>query len=414
FLAYGSGLPSYVGYLANPEHMRLNGSYLLSIFWGLPVEFYSYQPSWGGFLNPILGSLCFLGFLEALKNPSDGVYRWLLFSFGFFLIPGMLSRDSENYRVLPILASAIPLVALGTARLLAGLAPPRAAIALLALLLPSIGLDFYQLTGPCHRLWDSTDYWLKSVKSLNSYRAFPILQEEAHQKGPGVVFQDFNPNNTDQTLSLAVYSFDVLSDRKKSFEEAQWAALLVNVHYRPFLEKQFGGGGKAFWLSKDLHIPDGGRMLWVIPITDSNRATLKRWYEADLALDDFRDSSFQSISYFWGLPSGQTLRILEQAYPAFQDDPFLRSCFWEKMADYDFKARHIPESIGCFQEALREGYPAAHLLYHLGILQMLQGDPLQARQSLEKAAQSPMDFTDAPLLLEQLGQPIRPKAAALP
>ena len=246
------------------------------------------------------------------------------------------------------------------------------------------------------------------MKSINSYRAFPILKEESLKKGPGLVFQDFNPNNSDQTLSLATFSFDALVDRERSFEEAQWAALLVNVHYRPFLERQFGVG-KAYWLSKDFNLPDGGRMLWIIPITDSNRPIFRRWYKADLALDNFRDSSFQNINYFWGQPSAETFRILEDAYPAFQDDPFLRSCFWEKMADYDFKARRFPESIGCLQEALREGYPAAQIFYRLGILEILQQSPSKARQYLEKATQSPMNFTNAASLLEQLKIPSQGK-----
>jgi hypothetical protein len=403
-LALDSGYSGYVGYLASQgvDLGRLNFSYFKSIFWGLPVQYYTYQPSWGGFLNPILGSLCFLGILEALKNFSDGLYRWLLASFVYFLLPGMLSRDSEAYRVLPVLAAVIPLAALGIARLLENLAPYRAALVLMALFLPSIGADFYHLAGPCHRLWNSPDYWWNSVKSINSYKAYSILKEKSLTDGTGMVFQDFNPNNSDQTLSLATYSFDALADRRRSFEEARWAALLVNVHYRPFLERQCGGG-KAFWLSKDLHIPDGGRMLWIIPVTNSNRAMLRRWYEADLALDNFRDASFQSISYFWGQPSAEPLRILEKAYPAFRDDPFLRSCFWEKMADYDFKSRRVPEAMECLQEALRKGYPAAQLYYRLGMLSLAHGNKDAARTYLKEVVRSPMDFTNSRQLLEQLG-----------
>jgi tetratricopeptide (TPR) repeat protein len=403
-LALGPGLPGYVGYLGRPvfNHGGLFCSYfyLQSLFWGLPVEFYTYQPSWGGFFNPLLGSLCFLGILEALKNFSNTLYRWLLASFFILLLPGVLSKDMEAYRILPILVAVIPLIALGTARLLEGGTPKRALLVLAFLFLPSTGLDFYHLAGPCHRLWDSPDYWVKSVKAISSYRAFPILEEKSRAEGPGLVFQDFNPINSDQTLSLADYSFDVVANREKSFEEARWAALLVNVHYRPFLDRRMGAG-RAIFLSKGFRSPDGGRMLWVIPVTDLNRTVLKRWYEADLALDGFRDASLENIGYFWGRPSVEPFQKLEQAYPAFQGDPFLRSCFWEKMADCDFKARRIPEAIGCLQKAVRQGCPATHLYYRLGALYMIQGNRAAARSCWQKAARTPMDLTESRLLLDQ-------------
>jgi hypothetical protein len=410
-MALNAGLPDYVGYLTNlvTHQGRVNFSYFQSIFWGLPVHLYTYQPSWGGFLNPILGSICFLGVLETLKNFSNGFYRWLLLSFGFLLLPGILTRDEEAYRVLPILVAVIPFIALGTGRLLKGLAPYRATLVLMALFLPSLGMDFYHLAGPCHRLWDSPDYWMKSVKSINSFRASALLREKALAEGPGVVFQDFNPNNSDQTLSLATYPFDVLADRKRSFEEARWAALLVNVHYRPFLEKRFGVG-RAFRLSKDLPSPDGGRMLWVIPITGPNRKMLKRWYEADRALDAFRDASFQDMGYFWGRPSNEILRILKEAYPAFREDPFLRASYWEKIADVLIKSGKINdgEATAALETAVQEGYPAAHLYQRLGYLWLIRQDPIQARKSFQQAVLAPLDLTTSRGSLNEIkGNPTR-------
>jgi tetratricopeptide (TPR) repeat protein len=321
-------------------------------------------------------------------------------------MPGLLTRDMEAYRILPILAAVVPLVALGIASLITGTSRPLWILAVLVI--PSFGLDLYHLTGPCRRVWDSSDYWVRSVKAIQSYRAYGTLKEWARTQGPGVLFQDFNPNNSDHTLSLAAYPFDVLSDRHRSFEEARWAAVLVNVHYRPFLDRTLGQG-RAFGLSKDLSSPDGGRMLWVVPLTDSNRARFRKWYEADLALDLFRDSILQDIGYFWGKPSAETFKLLADAYPVFKDDPDLRSFFWEKMADFDFKSGRKEQAIGCLKMALSQGRPAAHLYYRLGVLYLIQGNGEMARACLKKATQLPMDLTRSREVLEQMGPAVRTK-----
>ena len=203
------------------------------------------------------------------------------------------------------------------------------------------------------------------------------------------------------TLALVTYSYDVLSNRKIPFSQAKWAALLINVHYQPFFQKRFGVG-KFYWLSKGLHSSDGGRMLWVIPLTDSNSDAIRRWYQADLALDDFLYASYQGVEYFWGSSSDRTRQILENAYPFFQGDPFLESCFREKMADQEFKNRHFEKAIESLQRAVDKGYPATHLFYRLGVLNLIQGKSLQARQAFQKATRAPFDFTDSEQMLKQL------------
>ena len=193
--AVKGGVPHYVNYLFNINpYIAL--SYIKIIFWGLPLTFYSYQPVWGGFLNPILGSLCFLGILELILNIRKGIYLWLFLAFGLFLLPGILSRDSEAFRILSMLGVVIPLMALGMVRLLLSLPSKRVVAGLLILFIPSAGADFYHLAGPYHRLWDSPEYWTNCVKSISSYRASLILKEKSGADGPGLVFSDFTPNNS--------------------------------------------------------------------------------------------------------------------------------------------------------------------------------------------------------------------------
>lgn len=405
YFASRSGFPPYVGFLSSaPQNQFLSAlSYFRPIFWGLPIDYYSYQPVWGGFLNPILGSLFFIGLIQALKNIRNARYAWLTAAFFFFLLPGMLTQDMETYRILPVLGALIPLVALGTARLLVDFSPRKAAWVLLLLFLPSAGLDFYHLAGPYHRLWDSPQYWIHSVKSLNNYRASLILRKIAQEQGPGLVFQEFTPNNSDRTLALVTFPFDAVANWDLSFEETQWAAVLVNVHYQPFLKERFKGG-KAYGLTKDLAPSDGGRMLWVFPLNDSNRPVIRRWYEADRALDDFLDQSQQNIDYFWGKPSENILQALQKAYPAFHGDPFLESCFWEKISDTYIKDRLYPEAIAALRQAVSKGYPAAHLFNRLGVLELIQNKPDEARNYFQKAVASSLDLTDSRAMLQKLGK----------
>ena len=93
-----------------------------------------------------------------------------------------------------------------------------------------------------------------------------------------------------------------------------------------------------------------------------------------------------------------------EAQPAFQGDPFLRSCFGEKLADLYLKEALLSQpspSRGSLEkavEALRTaalGYPAAHLFNHMGNTLLLLDNDLQARAAFEKALKAPLNLTDS-------------------
>lgn len=379
------------------EKISLALSQTWLLFWGTPPPYCSFQPVWGGFFNPILGSLVLLGLLETLHHRKAPLYQWLWGAGILWMIPGMLTIDWESFRIIPVLAVLIPLAALGVARLALGFSPRRSALVLLLLLLPSVGLDLNHLRV-FHHLWDSPQAWQVNNKSIEKYRAYQTLKPKFLSEGPGLVFSDFGAGDCDPSLNLADYDFNPIVNPKLSFNKAAWAAVLVNVGYKPFLDNQFGPG-VSYALSQGLPAPDGGQMLWVIPITEANRPAWERWVRAGQALLEVNDHYLQDISYVSGDLHQNVIPSLEKIHPLFQGDPFLETSYWEKMADYSMKAHEFTLSIANLEWAVRSGCPSAHLYYRLGVLCLGLQKTEEARNAFLKAIRAHLDLTQSALLM---------------
>jgi hypothetical protein len=371
------------------------------LFWGVSAHELCYKPLWGGLINPVLGALFGIGLLESLKSHQRALYRWLSAAGLIFLLPGMLVEDFEFYRILPVLVILIPLIALGWARLTKGFSARWAAIILFGLITASTALDFHQLFQVYPHLWDSPVYWVQEFKSINDDRAYQLLQNKAQTEGPGFVFADFTPGFNDQNLNLADYGFNAAANDKLDSEKVQWAALVVNVNYQPFLAQRLGAG-KTYWLSKDLNIPDGGSMLWIVEINESNRAIFNHWRKAQLALNGYLTEYFEHLNFKENNSYSKILNALDQTYPFFQKDPFLETCYWEKRADLFSRINLFTEAAENLTNAVKKGYPAAHLFYHLGTLQILTQKKAEAEKYLRQAALAPINFTQSSSLLKQL------------
>ncbi len=418
-LEWTQGYGAYLAYLA-PFHLthslgnqwNVSRAYLSSLFWGADPAFHTYQPVWGGFLNPLLDSFFFVGLLELLRGEKSPISLWLLVAFVVFLLPGLLTSEPEFFRMVPLIPVLLVVTALGGCRLAAGLCPPRAALGAALCLAVSIGLDGFHLFGAYHRLWDSSGAWRGYAKSMERYRAYELLEQWAREKGPGLIFSDFVPGLPDQTLKVATYSFNAAQNPSLDPQKARWAAVLANANEQPFLARRFPDG-KYAWLSKGEGIPDGGYMLWVMPLEASRDPVLELWRKADSALGPFLD---EAISYYPDKSLAEIRWVLEDVSADFQADPFLASCFWEKEAEMLFKEYSSvpdPQTLGraekALQEALRQGYPSAHLFLRLGVFYLLSGDPVQARRAFEEALGAPGNRTDAASYLKgvspQAGNP---------
>ncbi len=367
-------------------------SYLSAIFGGLDPSFHTYQPVWGGFLDPLLDSFLLLGFLELLKSGRWAGWGWLAAAL-LFLLPGMATSTREPLRVLPVLPVLLFACGLGWRRLLAGLTPLRLVFMLWGLGLAFAGLDFYHLAVKYQGIWDSPASWIGYGKSMERYRAHALLQKMDSEQGPGLIFDGFVPGLCDQSLFVLEYPINAAQNPSLSLEKASWAAVLANVNYKPFLQKRFPQA-RAFALSGGLNRPDGGWMLWVAPVTPATRPDFEKWRAASHAYEGcpYKDP--------WVL-----LPLLQKAEPAFEGDPFLQSCYWEKLSDLSFRVSGFKDSVDSLKylkTAIQKGYPAANLFWRLGSFYAQTGDGEDARWAFGKALHAPMDLTDAPRDLASL------------
>jgi hypothetical protein len=309
--------------------------YLTAIFWGIPEKSLScFGPCWGGFLNPILDSLFFIGLLELFKSYSKISVWWIILG-GFILIsPGIFSSSLELMRILSLLPLVLLIVALGMQRLLIGTAPNRRLWVLSIFSILSISMDLYHWMGPYH------DQCIPNPSSGDSksavhFRAFQILNELQKEEGPGYIFTEFAPDIFDQSLLIPTYPFNVARNPKYNNYQPQWAAILVHSNLGPYLTDRYPDC-QNYWLSQELPSQDDGWILSVIPIHTSNIATFRDWNIAHQSIE----SLFGLMPYHTTNPSYEpAIQSLESVRPLFQKDYFLESCYLEKLANLDSKER---------------------------------------------------------------------------
>jgi hypothetical protein len=369
-------------------------SNLSGLFWGTPFSKH-YGPLWGGMMNPVSGSLFFTGLVECRRRWAFSGIRWLLGGIGWFLIPGFLSRDFECFRGLPLLPLLILVAALGLQGLLRRVPVRGHSGWALSLLLVSASLDVFHLAGPYHRLWGTPGPGWEGLKNVEYWKAHEILGQLEREKGEGLLLADFQLDIADQTLPLADYPLDAARHPQTTLDGKNWIAVIVDLHYQPFLKKRFPGG-QWYALGSD-YLQGGGIMLAVLPVTPADRADLDGWCAADRALHSVTFETFQ-----WGSKPGSILAVLSRTYPFMKGDPFLESVFWHK---YLYVQKALGDTAACLdaiQKGLQRGYPLPFLLNDEGVLWMRQGRYNDARRALERAVHSELNLTLAAQNLEML------------
>ena len=372
-------------------------------FWGIDPEVHTYQPVWGGFLNPLLSSLFFLGLLSLLRRNAPPLYHWVLASLGLCLLPGLLTQDQETFRLFPMVPFLILGILLGWGSLQGAVRSEHRWILLAVLAAGSILLDYHHLFGVYHRVWDDPKTWGSYTKSFGRYRAYGILEERIKKEGPGLIFPDFVQGLPDQSLAVATFDHNAVLNPGLDPAQARWAAILTNVNYETFLKKRFPRG-MAYALTRDLPSEDGGWMLFVFPTLGVPNGTLALWVRAQKDLETFLD---QHLCFVMGGSMSGDIGALEKLEPFFRGDPYLRASYWEKMADLQVKSGPAGwgEAIQDLRRATHEGWPAAHLYERSGVLHLLRGERDLARKDLEAARRCPLDLTDSQRLLGTLRIP---------
>ncbi len=373
--------------------------YLKAVFWGTPGWFYT--SNWGGLLNPFWGSLFWLGWAELFRKTSRTPAILVTLALFIFSLPGILTSTVDPFRVLPWMPVMFFCSVVGFQTLIETLATRFRTALVILLLSASSAVDIYHLLGPYHRQWSGpVGTWGVFLKSLEYSRAFPILDEIRRSEGPGTIFTDFQPNLTDQSLTVAVYPFNTAQNRRLDPSNASWAAFLCNVNFQPFLKRRFPAG-RWIRLTDEGAEADGGLMLAVIPVTEANREVWLRWTLAHQAMNSV-------VSELMRRPEGGTYEKVREklwsVYPLFKGDPFLESCFWFDIYNY-FNSDsaygnrlRIENFQGAYQAlalALKNGYPAANLYNEMGGMEVILKNYSRAKLFFEKAKQSPLNVTPA-------------------
>jgi hypothetical protein len=330
------------------------------------------------------------------RNPG---VPWFFSLFVVFLLPGLLTMNVEAFRIIPVLPLLLAGAALGLFSLLSSV-PAVGRIPLLALILLVSGtMDFFQLAAPFRDGASHPGLFGRNGRSLQRYMAYQALLQESRQKGPGLIFTDFDPDGpNDTTLSLMTDSFNAALNPGLDPSKARWAALFINVNYRPYLEARFPG---CEWgrFGNGQSIGDGGYMLCVIPIHPETRAVMGQWLQVHGLFHDTNLFWYSQTRVRWD----EVFQSLQKAEPLVQRDPFLTTVYWEKSAAYYYKKVDFPDCVKAYLQAINRGYRTAGICYDLGDLLLALKDPRDALPTFQLALQAPLDLTLARTVLSRMG-----------
>jgi hypothetical protein len=385
-----------------PVQLRIWWSYLSALFWGVEPKEFVFNPVWGGYLNPIAGALFFLGFAEICREIKKRENFFLLLGFVLLTAPALLTRDFEMLRMTLVLPLVVTLSALGAMKLILGLPSPSSKIIWVVLLILMAGLDFYHLEGPYQARWHSVEITSnRPSKLLERWRAYQILSSMYKKSGPGLILMEFDRTPFDQTLTTALYPFNAARNPSLSPLQVQWAGLLTNINYAPFLAKRFPNS-KWFPLPDNSDPSQSTLVLGILPMDPVNQKIVDHWLVVEQALR-------METSQLLQLPINQTNPKLTQnlysILPLADKDPFLESCIGEKIFYSEMTNSNSPGVLTALRRALTLGYPSANLYNDLGVYWFTAGNALNARKAFEAALHSPLHHTNAGVNLQMIPNP---------
>jgi hypothetical protein len=392
---------SQAGHFYSADHALTALSYITSLFWGNLRVGTSYGPRWGGMLNPVLSTGFFLGLGHLWARRREAFARWTSFGLLLSMLPGLLSADYvEHYRVVQAMPFVLLVAALGVREMVLSFSPVRARVIVgVFLFLASFGLDMNHLWKPVKDA-GFADLGLSEEVRQDNVKAYRLLVSAKDQMGPGLIFTDFLLASHNNSLSAMTYGFNAAMNSKLDPEKARWAAVIINVHYQPFLAARFPRS-QWRWISEGGSETDGGLTVGLIPLNDQDRPVFRTWLRAH--------DVFHHLNVEW--IDNLNLKELDQQAEAnlasyetqMAADPFLESCFDEWKSQYHY-GYSLKKNIEALQRAMRKGYPAAHLCFKLGYFLYVDHRLPEARAAFEQALRQKPDYTDAAGYLQLIDQ----------
>ncbi len=405
-------------------NFQKNLYYITSLLWtGFNGQF-AYNPQWGGFLNPILGSLFLLGAAEGFRLRHLPLVKWMAFGFAVLLVPCLVTHSANWYHVAALMPLFIGVAAWGFSVLWAGFPRGSTRISLaLGLFFLSFLLDWANLEktmGVADREYSASNPTVSVCQSL---------RELGQTRGPGLVFSNFcldrtNPLFTQVTdassgktttfftshwlpcyTALGAYSLNVLVNPALAPTQTTWAAITTDDWAKSLLSQWFPD---ATFSSKENHSPSDNSLLAVIPLTSQNRKILDGWREADRIL---RESDFLEFNHPYSQPYDAIIRLLRDREFLFRDNPFLRFYYWGKLSNLYCVNNQFDLALPAFQKALQDGATGL-LCYNLANVLGLAGRYLEEKQAYLQAAKWDSRFQPSPEDLKALDAMIAKTANA--
>ncbi len=360
--------------------------YLAFIFTGLSLPDTSYIPLEGGFLNPLLGAFFIAGVLRLLKSR-----QWI--SFGFLaglvvtFLPGMLSGGLETFRVIGTLPLLLAAAALGIRHLLTLLPAPSRIAVLTAVLLLTAAFDFSRLSAPYRNFTRNPASLSQAGLSYENWKAYQILRDLNERMGTGLALTDFPPGIRDETLGFASYPFNKAWNDAIPENQLQWAALFVSSSYQPFLRARFP---QMRWIALDA----GAHPAWVLGVllwSDPDSRTFLAWNQAHRFFMELNDEILEVPN---GVSREEILNQMLKAGPGLSADPFVQSCYWEKIISLEsWETAFYPPPPStqnelyalAFNQWGLKGYPTSLFWYKKALWLFSLGQKQEARKCLLKA-----------------------------
>ena len=356
-------------------------SNIQALLWGFDWR-RLYGPVWGGLLNPVLGALFFTGLLEVLLAWRSSFSRWVLLSLGVFLLPVLVARGYDSFRILHLFPLVALLSAAGLQAVLASLGSRKRVLTAIVIVGFSTGLDFCHLFDRFHHAWGTPGNTWNFGKEYELWKSYEILSGMDKKIGPGALLFDLRTHLDDVTPAVAAYSFDATQNPSLSFPDARWVALLLDANYLPFLSKRFPEG-MFYWLCPKE--PYGRWALGIIPIRPGNKAILERWFDLN---QEMQAVTLKIINTMPGTPRKAILEQIARSSDKVAGDPFLESVYWEKIFDNRLLDRDGPGCLEAAQKCVLKGYPLAEMYNEEGVILVQTGQYQRARKAFEKAART--------------------------
>jgi len=394
FVSFLIFLPLLMAYLAPHGHDYYKGHFdisqagipfLIGLFWN-GLSSVPYGGNWGGWLNPLMTSLIFMGLFWLYQERAKGWVRSLFYAFAVLFLPAAMTADVEMLRLLTLLPLGALCAMLGIVTLVASFRPSRRWVILLCFLSISAGLDAYHYLGPYQKV-DHLPVDKRSWRKTAFRDAFLLMRERAAQEGPGLIFHSFLTDYPDRSLEVYTYSFNALQNHRLDPSRARWAAVVCDPNLLPFLMKRFPAGR---WV----HLGDssGQYTFGVLPTGSFQGAELRRWIDTHTAIVELdRAALYKPPAETWEI-LGPPLR---EAQARLGGDPFLETVYAEIAAQYHSIHRSLPRTLNALEVGLQKGYPSAKLLNEKGCVLFLSGQTDQARICFQSACAAPVNLTNA-------------------